>query len=283
MRTPMGRHLVCPVTRRAVAGAILGANLVAGAPPAAADGLRRLDAAWLIPAAHLHTAVTGRTAADAGGIWLRAGQARLFGLPELPSRLVAIGGAAAGGSWVTEGSWETTGSGDFRDDRMVARVSRGRRLHVGLHGAWRRLQPGPGPVGQTQAVSLDVGADGSASAVGDWRVRLRWPLASAGDRWLAPETGNRLWCAVAAPGRALAVTVDVAPDGRPAVGWEALCGIGGSWGLSWRVDRASAATGCGLAWCRGRLRLRTSHLAHPELGITHRVELAFGNVAVSPW
>ena len=283
MATHLRRHAVCPVTRCAAAGVMLVATLVVGASPAAADGLRRLDAAWLIPAAHLHTAVTGRAASDGGGIWLRAGQARLFGLAELPSRLVAIGGAAAGGSWDTEGSWETTGSGDFRDDRMVARVARGRRLHVGVHGAWRRLQPGPGPVGQTQALSLDVGADGCASAVGDWRVRLRWPLASAGDRWLAPETGNRLWCAVAAPGRALAVTVDVAPDGRPAVGWEALCGIGGSWGLSWRVDRASAATGCGLAWCRGRLRLRTSHLAHPELGITHRVELAFGNVAVSPW
>jgi hypothetical protein len=41
--------------------------------------------------------------------------------------------------------------------------------------------------------------------------------------------------------------------------------------------------GAGLLWQRGALRLRSSHLAHPDLGLTHRFEVALGSSAVSPW
>jgi len=93
------------------------------------------------------------------------------------------------------------------------------------------------------------------------------------------------WAAreLAAPGRALALRLDVAADGRPVFGWEALAGLGGSLGVAWRADRASGAMGGGLIWRSARLRLRTSHLAHPDLGLTHRIEIGVGRPGASPW
>lgn len=276
-----------PQTATAARGSGALGLLVAGtcltlALPAGADGLRRLDGAWLLPAT-LHEVLLESPGAPAvpAGSWLRAAQMRLFGLPELPSRLLAAG--AAGRGWAAEIGWEALGGQALRDDRLTARVCRGRAWRLGLWAGRRSLRPGPGPAAGALAVDLELLAEGRRLWPGAWSVAVRWPLLREADAWLAPEPEARLRAALAAPGRALALSVDVAADGRPVFGWEALGGLGGGLALAWRADRASGAVGGGLVWRRGRLRLRTSHLAHPELGLTHRAEICIGSPGASPW
>lgn len=250
--------------------------------PADAAGLRRLDSAWLLPAPLEAVLLGPAPAADGnGGAWLRAGQARLFGMPELPARLVAVGGA--GTAWAAEVGWETLGDGVLRDDRLLARGLVGRRPRLGLRLERRTLQPGPGEAGRSLAVDLEMAVAGVVAGWGAWSAMLHWPLLRDHDPWLGTEPESRLGAAVAAPGRAVAVALQVAADGNPALGWEALAGLGGGVALSWRSDPASGAAGGGLVWRHGRLRLRTSHLAHPELGLTHRLELRIGRSGGAPW
>lgn len=266
----------------AVPGALLAAACLLLAAPAAAAGLRRLDSAWLLPAA-LHGVLLepALTEQAAPGSWLRIAQSSLYGLPELPVRLLAIG--AAGRGWAAETGWEVLGSDALRDDRLTARCAVGDRWRVGLWAARRSVRLGPGESGQAQSVDLEVMARGSHPAFGEWTAALQWPLVRKVDSWLGAEPEPRLRAALAAKGRALAVSLDMDQDGRPALGWEAVAGLGGGLGLAWRSDRASGAAGGGLVWRKGRLRLRTSHLVHPELGLTHRTEICVGRPGGSPW
>lgn len=264
-------------------GALLAGVCLLLGTPAAAGGLRRLDSAWLVPGA-LHGVLLDparTTPARTGGSWLRTAQTSLYGLPELPVRLLAVG--AAGRTWAVETGWEALGGDALRDDRLTARCSVGDRWRVGLWAARRSVRPGPGDVGQALAADLEVMARGAHPALGTWMAALQWPLARATDSWVGAEPEPRLRAALAAPGRAVALSLDVGEDGRPAIGWEAVAGLGGGLGLAWRSDRASGAAGGGLLWRKGRLRLRTSHLAHPELGLTHRTEICIGSPEVSPW
>lgn len=251
--------------------------------PAAAEGLRRLDAAWVVPAYLAALALDRAVDGTTRGVWVRAGQTRLFGLVELPVRHLAVGLVGPCRSWALEGGWETAGASLLRDDRLQTRLMVGRRLRVGADGRWRRVRPGPGLRLSEQAWDLNLGFEALAGPLGRIDLSLHWPLFRTSHPALVPEPQTRLRLAAAAPGRAVALTIDTGSDGRPTYGWEALCSLGQGLGLSWRADQASGAMGAGLLWQRGALRLRSSHLAHPDLGLTHRFEVALGSLAVSPW
>jgi hypothetical protein len=283
MRTTGRRRPPC--AKRAGIGAALLLGLVSApcARPAAAEGLRRLDTAWVVPARLAALALDHAVDETTQGAWVRAGQTQLFGLVELPVRHLAVGLVGSRRSWALEGGWETVGAGLLRDDRLQTRLVVGRRLHVGADGRWRRVRPGPGPHLREQVWDLNLGFETPAGPLGRIDLSVYWPVFRLGDPALAPEPQTRLRLAAAAPGRAVALTIDTAADGRPTCGWEALCGLGAGLGLSWRADQASGAMGAGLLWQRGALRLRSSHLAHPDLGLTHRFEVALGSPAVSPW
>ena len=272
-----------PGRNRVVAVWLFGALTVGSAGGAAADGLRRLDAAWLVPSRLASTVVGVGPPEVAAGVWVRAGQARLYGLPELPVRRLAAGLAGSGGRWAVEGGWETTGSRLLRDDRLDGRLGWGRRLRWGLRTRWRRLRPGPGSPLTDRSWDLEVGLSTTAGALGGVEAGLQWPLWRTAEAHRPAEPVTLLRLAVAGRGRAVALALDVGADGRPTAGWEVLCALGRGAGLAWRVDQASGAMGTGLTWRRGRLRVRTSHLTHPELGLTHRFELTLGAVEASPW
>lgn len=281
MRRGLGR-VAAPVCASSSLGLLVAGCCLALALPAEATGMRRLDGAWLLPAA-LHEVLLESPGAPpaAAGFWLRAAHARLFGLPELPARLLAAG--AAGRGWAAEIGWEALGGQALRDDRLTARGTVGRGWRLGLWVGRRSLRPGPGPAGGGLAVDLELMTEGRRPWLGAWSVATQWPLLRDADDWLPAEPETRLRAALAAPGRALALRLDVAADGRPVFGWEALAGLGGSLGVAWRADRASGAMGGGLIWRSARLRLRTSHLAHPDLGLTHRIEIGVGRPGASPW
>lgn len=276
--------------RRALRAGVATVALALAVPaaPAAAQGLRRLDTAWLVPERLAVAALSGATALPHGaagpatGLWVRAGQARLHGLPELPVRRLAVGMTGSGGAWSLEGGWETLGSTLLRDDVAQVRLQAGRRWWAGLSGRWRRLQAGQAPVWRAFDGALELGVAWPGGPLGAGAARVFWPL---GEPQTAPgaEPVPRVLLAIAGGGRALALLVDAGPEGRPHVGWEALCALAPGVGLSWRADPASGALGGGLRLEWGRLRLRTSHLVHPDLGPTHRCEVAFGAVGASPW
>lgn len=266
-------------------GIALAGLLLAGlamASPAGASGLRRLDSAWLLPAAlHVHLVGDAAAAPPARGAWLRAGQARLYGLPELPTRALGIG--LAGRGWVLDAGWETLGSGPLRDDRAYGSIAVGTARLLGVRASRRGLSPGAGEAGAAIAIDLEVVAAGHAAGLGHWRLGAWWPLLRQGDPWVPAEPETRLRGALAGQGRALAASLELTADGSPSFGWEALASLGGRLALAWRADLASGATGGGLLWRSGRVRVRTSHLAHPELGLTHRAEVCLGNAGGAPW
>jgi hypothetical protein len=156
-------------------------------------------------------------------------------------------------------------------------------VQLGAACRWRRLTPGPGPVLAAQAWDLTVGVRFPPSVAGEGRVTLFLPLARRTASGLVPEPDLRLLLTVGARGRAFTVAVVTGADGRPSGGWEALCGVGGGLGLSLRADLGTGTVGCGLLWQRAQVRVRTSHLSHPDLGLTHRFEVALGKVGASPW
>lgn len=268
--------------RASVAFAVLCLCASPGGGPARAEGLRRIDAAWLVPAYMSAAVVAGGVPAPHDGAWLRAGQMRLFGLEDLPARSVAVGWRRAN-SVAVEADWEAVGRDAFRDGRGRVRTDVGTSWRLGAQASWRRLQPGGGEGLDRCAVDAVVGGSFPAGALGVGDLRVFVPLVRAGARGIDPEPDRRLRLALAGRGCAVALALDEGPDGRPSAGWEVLCGVGGGAGVAWRADGASGALGGGLIWRRGPVRLRTSHLAHPELGLTHRFEVAFGSTEASPW
>lgn len=260
---------------------VAAAVVVVAVTEARADGLRRVGAAWLLPPGLERLAAAPGLKSPEAGPWLRAGHMRLHGLAELPVQGLSAGWGGDG--WSVEAGWEKLGAGPLRDDRVATRWAWGRAWCAALRLAYRRLQVGPGPAGGALDAEVELGAGGRSGVLGTWRLVTSWSVARRAEPWLAPESARRFGFALAGPGRALALSLDLDAGGRPAFGWEALGSLGGGLGLSWRVDRASGATGPGLVCWRGLVRVRTSHLVHPQLGLTHRFEIGVGALAVAPW
>ncbi len=263
---------------RLALGLILGPCALAGT--ARGDALRRIDAAWLMPPGLAAVAVAAEAAPPAGGAWVRAGQMRLFGLPDLPARGLAAGWR---GALAVEAGWESVGLGAFRDGRGFARAEAGARWRCGVQATWHRLQPGPGRALDQRAFDATFGSAFALGGNGFCDLRIWLPLARSGPAVLAAEPDRRFRVAVAGRRCAVALALDTGAEGRPRGSWEVLCGLGGGLGVGWRADGASGALGGELVWQRGALRLRTSHLLHPDLGFTHRFELACGCPGASPW
>ncbi len=248
---------------------------------AAAAGLRRIDEAWLLPAAMAAEAIGSDARTTAGGTWVRFGHAQLFGVASLPAHSSAIGARHHG--MACEAGWDALGGDAFRDDCGRVRVRAGRSVALGIEASLRRVRPGPGSALTRADIDLTIGWQGAAGRLGTCDLRLAVPVAAGGAGALAREPHRRLEIALGGRQCAVALAWSAGADGSPSASWEALCGLGAGLGVLWRADGPSGAVGGGVVWQRGPFRLRTSHLAHPDLGLTHRLEVALGMVQVSPW
>jgi hypothetical protein len=56
---------------------------------------------------------------------------------------------------------------------------------------------------------------------------------------------------------------------------------GGDTALGLRADPATGILGLTLVWLGAGVMIRTSHLAHPDLGLTHRFQVGFGRPAAA--
>jgi len=251
--------------------------LLAGTVPAPAGGLREMEDGWLIPLPHLARLIGGndpdrRPRLAAEGSWFSSGQARLFGMPELPLYRIAAGRSGRG--FQVEGSWQRLGGDLFREDRV--------RLKVGWGGGWRLLADGGWD-------RVRLGGEASrpepAAAVGlvgptlrPWVVRISWSL-------LPPPTwhgrrSQRRWLLAAGRFRGgwWAAAVDRSGTGEPSLQMAFVVRVRRGVGLGLRGDPATGSLGITTAVSGSAWLVRSSHLVHPDLGLTHRWSLTWGKL-----
>jgi hypothetical protein len=261
---------------------LLGTGVCAGA------GTRDLADGWLLglgAVAH----VLGTPPGSPTGTWLSAGQTRLFGLPELPVLALEAGWRQTGwpGPLSCVVTWQRLGDPLFLEDVGNVHVQFGRQPVLGL--AVGRVQV------TTEAREFDLVPTLSAwqttfSVQWDWRPSrttelrmLLWLSLAEPDEATLSRARRPLLKVEGWRGQvALAAAVDLKADQTPTFGLEVVLGSGrAAWGL--RLEPESGVAGPVFHWCRGRLQLGTSHLAHPQLGVTHRFRIALGAWGAPRW
>ncbi|MFO7654109.1 MAG: hypothetical protein R6X25_09840 [Candidatus Krumholzibacteriia bacterium] len=246
------------------------AGLAGASGPAAATaaGLRDATDGWLMPASDLHRLLGGR---DRPGPWCELAHGRLHGLAELPLTSAAAGFRLGGARVRLEA--RHSGATILRETGCAVTVAGGPpwspRLRLGraafeVAGGWSasQLEAAVGltvPLAGAVACDVDVpllpapvwyGHGGLRRLL---RLRAGWPLA------------------------AVAVAVDRRGDGVPQVQLEVALAPVGAATLGLRAEPASGSLGVTTGWRVGpRLMLRTSHVLHPALGVTHRWGLVAG-------
>lgn len=249
------------------------------AAPAAGGGCRDFSDGWVIPPERLEVVLAPIGSAGTGrDAWICAGQARLYGMPELPLRALAAGWRDAG--WAAAVSWQRLGGALLREDRLRCRLLRlaggraGRTgdTAVGLTAGWDALRLEGGTSERRAALALEVRLVGP----GGTRVAGSLPL-SPPPSWYG-GTGLRRWWSLAGggDGGAWAVALDRDGRGAPIVEAEAALRVASGAALGLRWEPATGSLGLTTAWLWRGSRLRSSHLAHPELGVTHRWSVTLG-------
>ena len=254
--------------RRFAVGALTALLL---ATTAAAAGLRELADGWLMTPGELGGILAPDRAPTGDRSWLwRAGMGTgsLYGMAELPLRALdlALGWRTSTATWRLAGTWQVTGDDLFRTDNWT--------VEAGRHGTWRlqlRL------VRERMLLAGDQGPRHAETGLvlgrswGRGTADLHLPLdapPAPGDRRLRPVAR----AAVVAAGAALVVSCDRRGADALLLGGELSLGLGPA-ALLLRFDGASGSLGPGLAVVRDHVLLRTSHVLHPTLGISHRVQM----------
>ena len=280
------------VKRAAPAATALLAGLLAAAivpgSEARAGGCRDLEDGWLLPPGRMALLLSGSAALpDSGmedvrawavptGAWVSAGIAQLYGMPELPLRALVAGWAAWRCAWAA--SWQRLGADALREDRLRLRVMRGDRRRFGLALGLDRLRL----AGRELEREASLGAEVVWPCPAGIAVRLNWPLAATAG-WVRQSEWRR-WLGVSGGGRRSlwAVAIDRARSGEPAVQLEAAIRLAPGCAAGLRSEPSTGSVGLNTAWSwRGAL-LRTSHLVHPDLGLTHRWSLTLGRPGPDP-
>ena len=254
---------------------IVGFLVLLMGAPAAAAGLRDLEDAWLLPPWPL---LRPQPETGPGWIgWVAAGSGRLYEMPELPLHGLdaAFGLDRRRALWLVQVSWQVLGENLYRADR--------REIRVGRYGAWRtvlRLEREVAILAGREApihaaADLVLGRTISLAAgirfVGDLHVPLT-ALPRAADPRVRPVGRFLLGTSTAA----LAAAWDRRGDGTPLLGGELALVLSPAACLLLRFDGGSGSLGPGLVLRWDGLLLRTSHVVHPALGVSHRFQLVVG-------
>jgi len=244
-----------------------------------AGGVHDFPDAWPIDADTARSLLSGQETPrfSQRGFLVMIGQGRLFEMPELNQRFISLGGNLPTGAIPIHlsGQWEQTGSDLFMEDSVAGRLLLGRNQTWGVSGRWLRQTLG-GLIGDSNThLGLLWGMKFQAGEIRG-RFQVNWPLTrwsgSAGDG----RRENILNLTMVTSHLAGAVVVDRHDDGTPRPGFHLLLTVDGGVGLEFRADPATGSLGPGLSLIHGRLMLRTSHLIHPHLGVTHRLMLVVG-------
>lgn len=244
-----------------------------------AGGLRNFQDSWLIEASTARALFDQRQTPEIiqRGLMVMAGQGRLFEMPELNQRFLALEGRISPGGFGLKvaGQWEKTGTGLFVEDHLVGRFLLGRNSLWGLSFDWSRQTLG----GMPDDAVLELGIlwevvchyNGSRA-----RLFLDWPLNPPSQSLGNSHRRNLAKISFVNRNTAAAIVLDRQPDGTPKAGLHLLLSLDYGVGFEFRADPATGSLGPGLTLVRGNLMLRTSHVIHPHLGVTHRWLLVVG-------
>ena len=237
------------------------------ATAASAGGVRDLADAWLVDGRELARWLRSEPGEESDAWWLETTQGRLWGLPELPQ--VGVRLAHDPSPWLVTLGWERLGADLYAERTLRGQVMRDCGWLVGVGVEHRGLALGGSAIASHLTLQLNVGTP----SLGPFRCDLSWPLTAA-PPWFGTR-GPRRWLRLlyAPADGLLAVRLDRRPDGSPTVQVEVVLPLAPRMACSGRLDTASATLGFGTAWRVNRLLLRTGHLVHPDLGVSHRVGL----------
>ena len=227
--------------------------------------VRDFGQVWLLddaPAAHWLAGNPDTPRMGSGVAW---GQGRLFGLPQLMQSHLAA--SLAWGEAHFRGSWEELGGDLARERSLELGLEYRRGWIVCLNARQRRFL--------VQGEETLTWHEGYLGLGHTWQLpdggslQVLWHPRTLG----SSVTGQRPLLA------AQVILEDVVMGLRGArrlsgdltLDLDLYWRLAASLALELRLDPASGALGPGLHLRRGRLLLRTSHLAHPQLGVTHRL------------
>ncbi len=261
--------------RRGVVAALVVAWLGSGSP-AVGGGSRDLHDGWLLPPDLLRPWLApGQSGGDTGP-WIVMGQARLYGMPELPLRALAVGWRAP--RWRAALAWQRLGAELLGEERIRGQFLIGRRQAFGLAAGWDALRLADAPPCRQPVLSLELRVAGPAGI----RLTGSLPLLPA-PVWYGRGGVRRWWSLAAANGDAAwCLALDRDARGAPLLEGEGAVRVADRCGLGLRWEPATGALGLTTAWLWRGLLLRSSHLAHPVLGVTHRWSLGAGRGEMWP-
>ncbi len=264
-----------------VAGLIL--LIFAGVGQGFAAGMRDFVDSWLVPSAAVRELLLrdSQVGIVSKNFWGSMGQGRLFELQELEQKYVGLGLAVPlyGTRLDLSGCWEQTGTDLLVENRLEFRFLLGKSTAWGLSGTWFRRTLGHEPQSPLRNASLL------------WQVPFSW----AGNKghlslqWPVKVGGNPLWnqqkmgcfkATLRTKTLAITLALDRSAFGEPSPGFQIFWAVGERVGLEWRVDVATGSLGPGLNFLRGPVLVRTSHVVHPQLGLTHRIMVVVGSPSV---
>jgi hypothetical protein len=217
------------------------------------------------------------------GFWGAAGQGRLYSLADLPVLWFEVGVRPAVSSFIPAltVSLERVG-GEFLAEKSRSFLLRwGNNPRVGLKA-------------NSSSWTLD-GENLEANLYGELEGRFHFELGGmlvgVVGLYLRPWVKHG-WPAVAEPrnvleikllgsGSGVACRVDRRFDGSPQFTFEGMLRLATGVGLGFRGDPQTGSMGGLLVIMAGGLRLETSHLVHPALGVTNRFGLGAGDPRAS--
>jgi len=252
-----------------------------------AAGVRDVDDGWLMGPAGV-AAFLGTNTGPSAGLWSTVGYTRLYSLNEVPITRIELGYrlAKTWGAPTVAISWQGLGEGLYREQNTRLHLQWGNPLALGLAGTQVLVESGGGEFELQRLSSWDLRATGNLL----WQLAPRFeiraevwlPLAASEDS-LTKMGRRRLgrlqgWHEQVSFG----LTVDLKPTLQPTVGLE--------WDLAWgsaamglRLDPSTAVVGPVVYVSHRNILIQTSHLVHPQLGVTHRFQIGVGHWGAARW
>ena len=219
------------------------------------------------------------------GLWAAAGQGVLFSVGDLPQKSLEGGLVKRGGRWPwsVTCSWDRLGNSLMVEETGNFRLRLGRNPQFGIRVRARRWL--------VENQEIDAGMETALQGrlffrmFGDLKGDLAlWMHPTASVRWHHLR-GRRTLAELKIfyPGSGLAIRLEQRGDGTPVLSLEYMARLATGLGVGFRTDPETGSLGGSLVARIGGPWLRTSHLVHPALGVTHRFQLGVGDPGACIW
>ncbi|MFT5232656.1 MAG: hypothetical protein ACI9UQ_000678, partial [Candidatus Krumholzibacteriia bacterium] len=247
-----------------------------------AAGTHLVEDGWLLGKGGVAIFLSGQSQ-QSTGLWSTVGHSALYQMNEFPATQASFG-ARLGEGWAKTtiaASWHVLGSGMFGQQNAELHLQWGQSFAVGFAGSILQTTSGGAHGFAVQKsmrwrLSLTGNHIWEVGALTQVRTEVWLPLASAVGEGFVDARTRLLRIQGWHERVAFGVAVDLKPNLAPTMGLE--------WDLAWgaaalglRLDPSTGVVGPVVYLRRAKLLVQTSHLVHPQLGVTHRFQIGVGN------